>query len=174
LSKIANNGQGEVFMKFLTLLLILAIMPCASVFAQEQTESNNKLTEHQQWLKNKFTGQHNELIPIVAVADMLFACNQANDNAYGKHSLKALITQLPKQRLAEKLSSCLAGESVNSETAINYGLLGCFHDQLDGLPEVEKRKKVKLVKSAIASLSFEERKQSFTQCVTDQSIAYLK
>lgn len=139
----------------------------------EANEQNN-LTDHQQWLKDRFNDQHNQLIPVVAVADMLFACNQANGYVYGKSSLKALITQTSKERLAEKLESCLAGESVNSDTAINYGLLGCFHDQLDGLPQVEKDERMKLVKKAILSLSISEKKQSFTQCVTDQSIAYLK
>jgi len=134
----------------------------------------NKLTDHQQWLKNRFNGQHNNLIPVVAVADMLFACNSANAYAYGKHSLHTLITKMSKERLAEKLESCLAGKSVNSDVAINYGLLGCFEDQLRDLPQVEREEKIKLVKKSILLLSKAERKKSFTQCVTDQSIAYLK
>lgn len=110
----------------------------------------------------------------MAVADMLFACNRANNDAYGQHTLSTLITKMNKERLAEKLVSCLAGESVKSDLAISYGLLGCFHDQLEDLPKAEKNEKIKLVKKAIAGLSKEERKKSFTQCVTDQSIAYLK
>lgn len=160
-------------MKFLILILTLSVMPSFMAFTAETNEVN-KLTEHQQWLKNKFSEQHNKLIPVVAVADMLFACNSANDYAYGKHTLNTLITKMSKKRLAEKLNSCLAGESVKSDIAINYGLLGCFHDQLNDLPEVERKEKIKLVKKAITALSKEERKKSFTQCVTDQSIAYLK
>lgn len=158
-------------MKFL--ILVLSTMASFMTFTAE-TNKVNKLTEHQKWLKNKFNEQHNQLIPVVAVADMLFICNRANDNAYGKYTLNTLITKMSKERLAEKLNSCLAGESVKSDIAINYGLLGCFHDQLNDLPEEERKEKIKLVKKAIISLSKEERKKSFTQCVTDQSIAYLK
>ncbi|WP_083690076.1 hypothetical protein [Colwellia sp. UCD-KL20] len=162
-------------MKFfvLTLPVVVSLTLSFTALSAENIKVN-ELTEHQQWLKNKFNEQHNNLIPIVAVADILFACNNANNHAYGKYTLDALITEVSKERLAEKLESCLGGELVSSDTAINYGLLGCFHDQLDDLPEDEKVERMKLVKKAISSLSREERKKSFTQCVTDQSISYLK
>jgi len=156
-----------------SLILLLSLMLSSPAFSFEESQQKN-LTDHQQWLKDRFNDQHNKLIPVVAVADMLFACNQANGYVYGKFSLKALITEISKERLAEKLESCLADESIHSDIAINYGLLGCFHDQLDGLKPEEKAARIKLVKKAMASLSLNERKQSFTQCVTDQSIAYLK
>lgn len=163
-------------MKFFVLTLLIVVAPLTLSFTALSAEKPkaNELTEHQQWLKNKFNEQHNNLIPIVAVADILFACNNANNNAYGNYTLDTLITKMSKERLAEKLESCLGGELVSSDTAINYGLLGCFHDQLDDLPKDEKAEKIKLVKKAIYSLSKEERKKSFTQCVTDQSISYLK
>jgi len=132
------------------------------------------LSEHQEWLKNKFAEQHNKLIPVVAVADILFACNKVNDQGYGGYSLDTLITKMDKAQLAGKLSSCLGDESVSSEQAINYGLLGCFSDQLNDLPANEKSERMVLVKKAINSLSLEEKKKSFTQCVTDQSISYLE
>lgn len=162
-------------MKFFVLTLPVVVSLTLSFTAlSAENPKVNELTEHQQWLKNKFNEQHNNLIPIVAVADILFACNNANNNAYGKYTLDTLITKMSKERLAEKLESCLGGELVSSDTAINYGLLGCFHDQLDDLPEDKKVERMKLVKKAISSLSKEERKKSFTQCVTDQSISYLK
>lgn len=158
------------------LMLVITLTYSVTGLSAESTQSikKNDLTEHQLWLKSQFSEQHNQLIPIVAVADMFFACNKANDQAYGKDSLNSLITKTSKVRLAEKLSSCLGDKSVNSDTAINYGLLGCFDDQLSGLAADEKNEKIKLVHKAIASLSFVERKKSFTQCVTEQSITYLK
>lgn len=153
------------------LLISLVTLICS--FNVLSAEDDN-LTEHQEWLKNKFTEQHNKLIPIVAVADMLFACNKENGQDYGDYSLDILITKMDKTRLAEKLTSCLGDKSVGSELAINYGLLGCFHDQLDDSPANEKSEKMTLVKKAINSLSLEEKKKSFTQCVTNQSISYLE
>jgi len=160
-----------LYFKVLTLVLTLTYSFLSS---SAENVSESDLTEHQLWLKSQFSEQHNQLIPIVAVADMFFACNKANGQAYGKDSLNSLITKMSKVRLAEKLSSCLGDKSVNSEAAINYGLLGCFDDQLSELTAVEKNEKLELVNKAIASLSLEERKKSFTQCVTEQSITYLK
>ena len=157
------NITSKVFV-FISILFFLP-----SVLA----EDNKNLTEHQKWLKDTFAEQHNQLIPVVAVANMFFACNQDNNQKYGDHALKVLITKMDKAELAEKLSSCLAGESVNSEVAINYGLMGCFDDQLSGLSADEKKQRMVLVTKAINSLSFAEKKQSFTQCVTDQAISYL-
>jgi hypothetical protein len=159
---------------YLNALTLVLALTCSFKALSAEKLNKNELTEHQQWLQKRFSEQHNQLIPIVAVADMLFACNKANDQAYGKDSLNSLITKTSKTRLAEKLSSCLGGKSVTSDIAINYGLLGCFHDQLKDLPLEEKTNKMALVKKTIFSLSLEERKQSFTQCVTEQSIAYLK
>ena len=104
------------------LIPLLTLMCSFNALSAEEKD----LSEHQEWLKNKFAEQHNKLIPVVAVADMLFACNKDNDQGYGEYSLDILITKMDKTRLAEKLSSCLGDESVSSEQAINYGLLGCF------------------------------------------------
>ena len=129
---------------------------------------------HDQWLKDKFGEQHEKLIPIVAVADMFYACNKARKTDPINYQVKDLITGMNKELLAEKLATCLAGESVKSDLALNFGLTGCFHEQLAQLPNEEKQQKMQLVKQAIASLSRAERQQSFTQCVTDQAIGYLK
>ncbi|WP_426359497.1 hypothetical protein ACPUVO_04425 [Pseudocolwellia sp. HL-MZ19] len=152
------------------LIPLLTLMCSFNALSAEEKD----LSEHQEWLKSKFAEQHKQLIPIVAVADILFACNKVNDQGYGGYSLDILITKMDKAQLAGKLSSCLGDESVSSERAINYGLLGCFSDQLNDLPANEKSERMTLVKKAINSLSLEEKKKSFTQCVTDQSISYLQ
>ncbi|ARD44153.1 hypothetical protein [Colwellia sp. PAMC 21821] len=126
-----------------------------------------------QWLKARFGAQHEALIPIVAVADMLYSCQQQKQIDENL-TIKAMITQLDKNKLAEKLISCLGDESPKSDTALNYGLKGCFHEQLLHLSVEEKQQKMGLVTESIAGLSRSERQKSFTQCVTDQAIHYLK
>jgi hypothetical protein len=138
-----------------------------------QEESKDKLA-HDQWLKDRFSAQHEQLIPIVAVADMFYSCNKARKTDLLAYQVKELITVMDKTTLADKLSKCLAGDSIKSEIALNFGLFGCFHEQLADLPNDEKQQKMKLVKQAIASLSRSERQKSFTQCVTDQAIGYLR
>ena len=130
--------------------------------------------EHKNWLKDKFSVQHEKLIPIVAVADMFFACNQARKTDKVTYQVTDLVTKVSRNDLAEKLSTCLKGELPNSDTALNFGLIGCFHEQLKELPEEDRKVKQKLVRQAIARLSKAERQKSFTQCVTDQAIGYLK
>jgi hypothetical protein len=81
---------------------------------------------------------------------------------------------MDKIRLAEKLITCLGDDNLQSEVALNFGLLGCFHEQLAHLPESERQQKMMLVKQAILSLSLSERQKSLTQCVTEQAIHYLQ
>jgi hypothetical protein len=151
------------FMVLLSFSLVLS-----SSFADEMS------AEHKKWLKDKFSMQHEKLIPIVAVADIFFACNQARKTDEANYQVTDLVTKVSRNDLAEKLSTCLNGELPNSETALNFGLVGCFHEQLKDLPEADRKVKTKLVKQAIARLSKAERQTSFTQCVTDQAIGYLK
>lgn len=155
------------------ILLVITLTYSFSVFPEEEFKKQT-LTEHQVWLKERFSEQHKQLIPKVAVADMLFACNKANDQTYGKESLNTLITEVDKTQLAEKLSSCLDEAPVNSEQAINYGLLGCFEYQLEALPAESKNEKMIIVKQSLTTLSLEEKKKSFIQCVTEQAISYLQ
>jgi len=131
-------------------------------------------SEYQSWLKEKFSAQHEALIPVVAVADMYFACNRERKVEPQDLSVEALVTKLGRNELAVKLSNCLKGELPNSNTALNFGLIGCFHEQLKSLPEKDRAVKEKLVLQAIKKLSKAQRQQSFTQCVTDQAIGYLK
>ncbi len=152
----------------LRLMLAVSLVWTSILSAAELTK------EHEQWLKNKFRTQHEKLIPIVAVADMYFACHQARKTDEQPHQVESLITEMDKNELALRLSDCLNGDAPNSDTALNFGLIGCFHEQLKELPEQDRQVKQKLVRQAIAKLSKPERQKSFTQCVTDQAIGYLK
>lgn len=163
---IAIKGMPMLNKNFIAFWLLFTVG--FGINAEEMT------AEHKQWLKDKFSAQHEKLIPIVAVADMFFACNQVRKIDQNNYQVKALITQLGRNELAIKLSDCLAGEPPNSDVALNFGLIGCFHEQLKDLPEADRAVKEKLVRQAIAKLSKQERQKSFTQCVTDQAIGYLK
>ena len=154
---------------FNNLLLSIVVL----VFSAPSQATQSQTLDRNQWLKARFGAQHEALIPVVAVADMLFSCQQQkqiNEN----QTIKMLITQMDKNTLAEKLMTCLAGESPKSDTALNYGLKGCFHEQLANLPAEERQKKMRLVTQSINELSRSERKKSFTQCVTAQAINYLQ
>lgn len=155
------SQDNKVF--FFIILLVSAPLQAA--------QSQN--LEMNQWLKARFGAQHQALIPVVAVADMLYSCQQQKKKAEIL-TIKALITQLDKNTLAEQLITCLAGESPKSDTALNYGLKACFYEQLDHLSLVEKQQKMAVVIQTIATLSRSERQKSFTQCVTDQAIHYLR
>lgn len=134
----------------------------------------DKRTKHDLWLKQKFSQQHQQLIPVVAVADMLSACNLERKVDPVNYQVKDLIKRMSRELLAQKLSQCLGDDSPKSDLALNYGLLGCFREQLSELSAEDKKQKMKLVKRAIASLSREERQKSLTKCVTNQSMNYLK
>lgn len=136
--------------------------------------SEKKDEAHNQWLKERFSKQHEQLIPIVAVADMFFSCNQARKTDDEKYEISYLVNEMDKNTLAEKLGNCLGDDTMQSNVALNFGLLGCFQQQLAHLPEEERDQKMHVVKKTMSSLSYDERKKSFTQCVTEQSIHYLK
>jgi hypothetical protein len=165
---------------FITLFLILLtnLLLTSTLLAQDLSEGLNtgkeSAQEHNAWLKQKFSEQHQKLIPVVAVADIFYACNIERKVDPLDHQLNDLISTMDKDRLAQQLALCLGDDTIQSEVAINFGLLGCFHEQLAHLPAVERQQKMLLVKNAIHSLSSSERKKSFTQCVTEQAIHYLK
>jgi hypothetical protein len=162
-----------------TLPIFLSLLLLISIFSAQAQQNNNEVkndsvTEHNAWLKETFSNQHEKLIPIVAVADMLYACNQQRKIEPVNYKLKDLIINMDKNRLAEKLILCLDDDSMQSEAALNFGLLGCFHEQLSHLPDIERQQKMALVKKTIVSLSRSERKKSFTQCVSAQATHYLQ
>jgi hypothetical protein len=141
---------------------------------QKSTIENDSVTEHNEWLKAKFSEQHNKLTPRVAVADMLYACNEERQIEQLSYKVNNLILKMDKNRLAEKLITCLKEDSMQSDVALNFGLVGCFHEQLAHLPDAERKQKTALVKTTILSLSRNERKKSFTQCVSAQAMHYLQ
>lgn len=162
----------------LFLILLTNVLFTSSLLAQELTKGLNKDKEsaqdHNAWLKHTFSEQHQKLIPVVAVADIFYACNIERKVDPIDYQLNNLILTMDKNLLAQKLALCLGDDTIQSEVAINFGLLGCFHEQLAHLPTVERQQKMLLVTNAIHLLSIIESKKSFTQCVTEQAIHYLK
>ena len=172
MKKIPSKSPNKSSFKVKAFGLLLLILPAIfTSIAAEKTKEQE--LAYNQWLTDKYSNEHQELIPVVAVADMFFACNLEHKVDGNDYNIRNLVTKMDRDILAEKLSKCLGDESINSDTAINYGLHGCFHEQLAELPVTQRKQKLKLVHQAIASLSREERLKSFTQCVTDQSINYL-
>ncbi|MCJ8319681.1 MAG: hypothetical protein MJK12_08600 [Colwellia sp.] len=163
-----NAIKVKLFYTWRSLFFISLTVIAFTSIGEEFTE------EHKQWLKQKFAEQHQNLIPIVAVADMYFACNKLRKVDPIQLPLADLVTKEDKNVLAEKLSVCLGSDEIKSDLALNFGLQGCFHQQLSGLPDEERKIKMELVDKAILSLSREERQQSFTRCVNAQTIVYLK
>lgn len=158
-----------------SLTLTMPVKASVQQAASEQVMDKQKSqASHNQWLKDKFGDQHQKLIPIVAVADMFYACNKARKTDPIGYQVKDLITRMDKNLLADKLAACLAGESVKSDLALNFGLEGCFHEQLAKLSKERRKVSLPLVEKAIASLSRTERQKSLTQCVTQQAIDYLR
>jgi len=159
-------------------ILLMNVLLTSTLLAQgldsEVNKDNQSLEEHNAWLKQRFSEQHKKLIPVIAVADIFYACNIERKIDPVDYQLKELILSMDKNRLAEKLAQCLGEDTLQSDIAINFGLLGCFYGQLAHLTKAEQQQKMLLVKSAIHSLSSSERKKSFTQCVTEQAIHYLQ
>lgn len=172
INKMQNGMLKHLFYSFLIILLATSLtLGHARESAEIQTVEQEK---HDQWLKNKFSTKHEKLIPIVAVADMFFSCNQERKVDPAEYQVKFLITVMDKNTLAEKLDQCLGEDSIASDIALNFGLHGCFYEQLANLPDIERQQKMTLVNKAILSLSREDRQKSLTQCITDQAIEYLK
>lgn len=153
---------------FIIKSLLIGVLSSGQVYAQQQQTIDRNM-----WLKERFGAQHQALLPIVAVADMLHGCQQKNQVENHK-SVTLLITELDKNTLASQLITCLNGQSLKGDVALNYGLKSCFYEQFKGMSLADKQQKMMLVDMAIKELSRSERQESFTQCVTDQAIAYLR
>lgn len=128
---------------------------------------------YKKWLKERFADQHEQLIPVVAVADMYFSCQQTL-TAKKRYQVKELIMEMSREELALKLQNCLGEHSLDSDVAVDYGIKACFYEQFSQLSEKDRSDRMKLVSKAVASLSLEEKKKSFAKCVTSQTIAYLR
>lgn len=165
------NMRSLLFLKC-TRVVLSCLLFCFSVCVS----AANTLTPSEQkaLLHKKLAIQHQKIIPVVAVADMFFACNQVNLNKEKNFKIDELIQNMNTDELAMRLSHCLGEHSIKSDVALDYGLRGCFHDQISELPPGEKEQKMQLVINAIASLPQHEKQKSFTQCVNDQAIKYLE
>jgi hypothetical protein len=168
-------------MKILSILLLsLLLLSLLTNFVQAQNNSTGgnpdkeSTQEHNAWLKQRFTEQHQKLIPVIAVADIFYACNMKRKVEVIDYQFSDLILIMDKNLLAQKLALCLGDDTIQSEIAVNFGLTGCFYEQLAYLPTDEHKQNMLLVKKGIKSLSIRERKKSFTLCVTEQAIHYLK
>ena len=159
---------------FLQACLVLICVALSSSVANASQSRTPEELEHDKWLKLRFSEQHKNLIPIVALADMFFACDKAKNSGNENYQVDELVESMDRSLLAEKLSHCLDGQGMKSDVALNFGLYGCFYQQLKSLPTEDKQEKMKIVTQSISSLSREERQKSFSRCVTDQSISYLK
>ena len=148
--------------------LLIAMLCLSPAQAEEITEQQKK------WLTETFSRQHQELMPKVAVADMFYGCNRVRKSDAAILSVPVLVTKISKEALAEKLEYCLKEDKLNSDVALNFGLVGCFTDQLSDLTEKDRNDKMVLVENAIKRLSREERQKSFTKCVSEQAIKYIK
>lgn len=147
---------------------------CFCVYTALANANELKSPDHEKWLQDQYGAQHQKLIPVVAVADMFFTCNNESKARERKFTIDELVNKMTQDELANRLADCLGEHSVKSDKALDYGLAGCFNAQLSHLSLEERTQKMKLVNTAIAGLSRAERKKSFTQCVTDQAIQYLK
>ena len=154
-------------------LLAALISYCLLMPASASYASETFTEDHKQWLMEQFSEQHQKLTTLVAVADMFYAYNIERKIDSNNHQIGVLVKEVDKTQLAQKLALCLGDDAIKSEIALNFGLLGCFHEQLADLPSAEKTQKMALVKKAISALSLVERQKSFTKCVSAQAMNYL-
>ncbi len=148
---------------------MLVYMISTVSLASTQIASNDE-----QALKNRFAQQHQAMIPIVAVADMFFACNRQRHSENYDYQIDELVTKMDKGELAQKLDNCLAGKSLKSDVALNFGLIGCFHSQMTKLDQKSYDEKMGQLELLLVQLPREERQKTFTKCVTEQAIYYLR
>jgi len=125
-------------------------------------------------LKKRFGEQHNAIMPVVAVADMFFACNRQRHSDDYDYQIADLVNKMDKNKLAEKLRTCLGGESLKSDVAINFGLIGCFHSQMDKLNQKQYEEKMGKLELLLLKLPRAERQKTFTKCVSEQALYFLQ
>ena len=121
-------------------LLLTSLILSFPITATVQDKTPAQI-EHEKWLKLRFSDQHKKLIPIVAVADIFFACDKAKNNGTANYNVAELVEGMDRNLLAEKLSTCLAGVTMQSDIALNYGLYGCFYEQLEHLSQDQKQER---------------------------------
>lgn len=145
------------------LALACVLFSSLSVSAQDATN------EH----FNQYKQKHSELVPVVAVADMYYGCSVMRLNKTPDYSVNHMVTMLDRDLLADNLSRCLNEDSLKSEVAINFGLYGCFFNQMSHLSDKERESYMDKVNGLLGTLSKEQKQKSFTQCVSDQTVNYI-
>jgi hypothetical protein len=148
------------------LVFIFSALFLTSTYAQTATAPAKNPDE----MIKQFSLLHEQLMPKVAVADMFYGCNLSQEKQF---SFKQLITDMDKEQLASKLMVCLGEDNIASDVALNFGITGCFIDQLSHLEKTEQQKSLSQVNDALAKLPRAERQKSFTQCVNNQTLKYL-
>ena len=91
---------------FLQACLVLICVALSSSVANASQSRTPEELEHDKWLKLRFSEQHKNLIPIVAVADMFFACDKAKNSGNENYQIDELVESMDRNLLAEKLSQC--------------------------------------------------------------------
>jgi hypothetical protein len=117
--------------------------------------------------------RHQQLMTVVAVADIYFGCQQANPAQHQSYPHSELISKINPNALAEKLEACLNTMPLKSEKAIEYGLIGCISDQVKGLAEEKQQQHLAKLKALLSKLTIAEKQKNFTKCVNDQALEYL-
>lgn len=151
-------------------ILIILFSLIFSVSALAQTSTTPANTSSPEKMVEQFSQLHKQLMPKVAVADIYYGCHLAEETQY---SIDYLVTEMDKDLLAQKLMACLGEDNIASDKALNFGIKGCFVDQLSTLPEAEQQASLEQVEQATVSLPRDERQKSFTQCVNNQTLKYL-
>ncbi|KGJ98005.1 hypothetical protein [Thalassotalea sp. ND16A] len=149
-------------------LSLLMLCPLTSI-AKPTTKT---ATADPDEMVRKFAEMHQQLMPIVAVADMFYGCNISSKQT--QFSLQHLIYDMDKDVLATKLSRCLGDENIASDKALNFGLQACLIDQMSHLQGAEKKQRLREANDIIKQLPRTERQKSFTQCVNNQTLKYLR
>ncbi|MDG1732563.1 MAG: hypothetical protein P8M49_11340 [Thalassotalea sp.] len=151
-----------------TLILFLSLVFSLNVLAQTSTTPAN--SKNPDVMVEQFSQLHKQLMPRVAVADIYYGCHLTEETQY---SIEYLVNEMDKNLLAQKLMACLGEDNIGSDKALNFGIKGCFMDQLSELPEAEQQASLNKVEQATAALPRSERQKSFTQCVNNQTLKYL-
>ncbi len=157
-------------MKNTTLLFCITLLTTfTSISYAKNTADTNKNI-----LQQRFIKKHQALVPVVAVADMFFACNRQRHTDSYDYQIADLVNKMDKNQLAEKLSDCLAGESLKSDIALNFGLIGCFHAQMASLNQKKYDEKMGKLELFLVKLPREQRQKTFTKCVSEQALYFIK
>jgi hypothetical protein len=158
-------------MKIFTLIIFLLfsqlfLAPISYADTTTDIENNS--------LQQRFIKKHQAIVPVVAVADMFFACNRQRHTDSYDYQIADLVNKMDKNQLAEKLSDCLAGESLKSDIALNFGLIGCFHAQMASLNQKKYDEKMGQLELLLVKLPREQRQKTFTKCVSEQALYFVK